>query len=58
MKYFVLLGALALLAVGPIFSYASGGNPEKGKEYFAVCQSCHGEQGSGKQEPGAPRIEG
>ena len=58
MQYFVLLGVLALLVVGPTFSYASGGNPEEGKQYFAVCQSCHGEQGGGKQEPGAPRIAG
>ncbi|GMR03517.1 MAG: c-type cytochrome [Gammaproteobacteria bacterium] len=58
MQYIALLSALVLLVVGPTSSYASGGNLEKGKQYFSVCQSCHGKNAEGNPERGAPRLAG
>ncbi len=34
------------------------GDPVKGKQYFAVCQTCHGEGGHGNPELHAPQIAG
>ena len=33
-------------------------NLEQGKEYFEICQSCHGENAQGNQTTGAPRLSG
>jgi cytochrome c oxidase subunit 2 len=34
------------------------GDPAKGEILFAVCQACHGPDGQGNQQLGAPRIAG
>ncbi|HEY8432869.1 MAG TPA: c-type cytochrome [Sandaracinaceae bacterium] len=34
----------------------SGGDPERGRELYATCAECHGENGTGDRERGAPNI--
>jgi len=34
------------------------GDPQAGKEVYAICQTCHGEYGAGNQAVAAPRIAG
>ncbi|KAK3596102.1 hypothetical protein CHS0354_027372 [Potamilus streckersoni] len=44
----------------PLLSHKStiAGNPQKGKELFTVCASCHGEQGLGNKDLNAPPLAG
>jgi len=34
----------------------TGGDPARGAQLYAVCQTCHGPDGAGNQAMGAPRI--
>jgi len=36
----------------------SSGNPAAGAKTFFYCQSCHGPEGTGNEDPGAPRLAG
>jgi cbb3-type cytochrome c oxidase subunit III len=36
----------------------TGGDPARGAQFYAVCQTCHGPDGSGMQPMGSPRIAG
>lgn len=58
MKQFLFLMVCSLVVTGPTFSYAAKGNAEKGKQYYASCQTCHGEHGQGNKEANAPRLAG
>jgi len=44
-----------LLSMGAGIAYAEG-DPEAGKDYFAVCSNCHGDQAQGNEVTGAPRL--
>ncbi len=53
-KYWIL-SIVGLLFVGPALAQ---GKAEKGQQYFALCQTCHGENGAGNKDLNAPRIAG
>ena len=53
-KYWIL-SIVGLLFVGPTLAQ---GDAEKGQPYFLLCQTCHGENGAGNEDLGAPRIAG
>ena len=36
----------------------TGGDPARGAQYYALCQTCHGPDGNGNQQMGSPRIAG
>jgi cytochrome c oxidase subunit 2 len=51
----------AWLANYPTFKQSKAqvaGDPEKGKALFAVCSSCHGQQGEGNPALNAPKLSG
>jgi cytochrome c oxidase subunit 2 len=35
-----------------------GGDPEKGKQYYATCSACHGQNGEGNEQLGSPPLRG
>ena len=49
------IGTLEAPAAAPT---DQGGKAEKGQPYFALCQTCHGENGTGNKDLNAPRIAG
>lgn len=51
----VVLLASGVLGMLPAFA---GGDPAAGRAAFGVCEACHGVQGEGNRELGAPRIAG
>jgi cytochrome c oxidase subunit 2 len=49
------------LGAQPTFASTAGqtvGDPQAGKALFATCTACHGEQGQGNKELGAPKLAG
>lgn len=49
------------LAAQPTFAQVNAqvkGDPEAGKAMFATCTACHGENGQGNKELGAPKLAG
>lgn len=50
-----LLAALAAVSGGSI---SAAGDVERGKTWYAVCATCHGENGEGMQEMNAPALAG
>lgn len=53
----VLLSGLAALGVSGCAEAAQSG-PERGRVLFATCAPCHGDDGGGNEEYGAPAIAG
>ena len=41
-----------------IISAQQTGNPEKGKALYAICVTCHGQQGEGNKDLNSPRLTG
>lgn len=46
----------ATLAPQPPAATLAGGDPAKGATYFATCQACHGADGKGNEQLGAPPL--
>jgi len=46
----------ALLTFGMAQAGRQDGDPEKGKAYYETCVPCHGANGEGNVELGAPRL--
>lgn len=53
-KYWIL-SIVGLMLAGPALAQS---NVEKGQEYFALCQTCHGANGEGNKTLNAPQIAG
>jgi cytochrome c oxidase subunit 2 len=47
-----------VLILASTLTQAADSDPDKGKTHFAVCQGCHGAEGQGNQESGAPILAG
>ncbi len=46
------------LILASTLTQAADSDPDKGKAHFAICQGCHGAEGQGNQELGAPSLAG
>ena len=55
MTWALCAGLLSLLST-PAPAQEITGNAEAGKNYFAVCAACHGADGTGNQQMGAPAL--
>ncbi len=53
-----LIPALAALAAAFAGIAAAQGDPERGRAWYAVCATCHGENGEGMQEMNGPALAG
>ncbi len=47
-----------VLIFASTLAQAADSDPDKGKTHFAICQGCHGAEGQGNQESGAPSLTG
>jgi len=57
MKNSILLIAISLLALFSTTTYAAG-DAAAGKAAFAICASCHGQNGEGMEVMKAPKLAG
>ena len=53
-----VLSIVVPLVLASTLAQAADSDPQKGKTHFAVCQGCHGAEGQGNQESGAPSLTG
>lgn len=52
----VIVGGICILALST--NTWAAGDPAAGAEHFKLCVGCHGPEGQGIEEQGAPRIAG